>query len=175
MSAQVIELLERLAQAQAGAGRCMQPVAIVGPGNGGPKECLDAYEVANLLAAAGLPIVCGGRGGVMEAASRGAFDAQGIVVGILPEEDASAANRYLTVALPTGMGEMRNALIARSAVCLVAIGGGMGTLSEMALGLKWGKQVFALHEEMRLPGVKVAGSVEQLLEWVTTWLLERNS
>ena len=51
----------------------------------------------------------------------------------------------------------------------------MGTLSEMALGLKWGKQVFALHEEMQLPGVKVAGSVEQLLEWVTTWLLERNS
>ena len=109
----------------------------------------------------------------MQAASKGAHDAGGIAVGILPEEDVSAANPYLTVAIATGMGEMRNALIARSSVCLVAIGGGMGTLSEMALGLKWGKQVFALHRDIVLPGANIAKDVDQLIEWTTTWLLSR--
>jgi len=76
------------------------------------------------------------------------------------------------VAIPTGMGEMRNALIARSSICLVAIGGGMGTISEMALGLKWGKSVFALYEDVQLPGARIAGNVDQLVEWVLVWLVE---
>jgi uncharacterized protein (TIGR00725 family) len=169
----VVELLERLAAKQASAKRCKQPVGIIGPGDGGPDECLAAYQVANALARAGMSIVCGGRGGVMQAASKGAHDAGGIAVGILPEEDVNAANPYLTVAIPTGMGEMRNALIARSSICLVAIGGGMGTLSEMALGLKWGKQVFALYRDIALPGANIAKDVDQLIEWTTTWLLSR--
>jgi uncharacterized protein (TIGR00725 family) len=168
----VAELLRRLAAMQAGPARWMQPVGIIGPGDGGQVECLGAYQVANALARAGMAIVCGGRGGVMEAASRGAHDAAGVVVGILPEDDVRAANRYLTVAIPTGMGEMRNALIARSSACLVAIGGGMGTISEMALGLKCGKQVFALHAGIALPGMKNAQSVEQLVEWTAAWLLD---
>ena len=143
----------------------MQPVGIIGPGNGGEAECAAAWQVANALARAGMTIVCGGRGGVMEAASRGAHDAGGIAVGILPEEDTRAANRYLTVAIPTGMGEMRNAIIARSSLFLVAIGGGMGTISEMALGLKWEKEVFALYGDIVLPGAKYAQSVDQLIEW----------
>jgi uncharacterized protein (TIGR00725 family) len=155
-----------LARAQAGASRRPQPVGIIGPGDGGSRECQAAYEVANVLASAGVPIVCGGRGGVMEAASRGAADAAGIALGILPEEDLSGANPYLSVALPTGIGEMRNALIARGSVCLVAIGGGLGTLSEMALGLKWAKPVFTLYEDIQLPGADPAGNVEQLIEWV---------
>ena len=114
LSSRTSELLQQLAAIQAGAERWMQPVGIIGPGNGGEPECLAAYQVANALARAGMSIVCGGRGGVMEAASRGAHDAGGIVVGILPEEDIRAANRYLTVAIPTGMGEMRNAIIARN-------------------------------------------------------------
>ena len=68
---------------------------------------------------------------------------------------------------------MRNALIARSSICLVAIGGGMGTLSEVALGLKWGKQVFALYRDIPLPGVQVAKDVDQLIEWTTSWSLSR--
>lgn len=166
-------MLARLAAKQSAPERCRQPVGIIGPGDGGPDECLAAYQVARALARAGMSIVCGGRGGVMMAASRGAHDAGGLAIGILPEEDTRAANPYLTVAIPTGMGEMRNALIARSSICLVAIGGGMGTLSEMSLGLKWGKEVFALYRDIALPGAKVAQSVDQLIEWTTAWLLSR--
>lgn len=166
LSKAATERFELLAQAQASEGRRPQPVGIIGPGDGGGQECLAAYEIASVLAGAGVPIVCGGRGGVMEAASRGATEAGGIVLGILPEEDLSGANPYLTVALPTGIGEMRNALIARGSICLVAIGGGLGTLSEMALGLKWSKPVFTLYEDTQLPGARAAGDVSQLIEWV---------
>ena len=75
----------------------------------------------------------------MAAASRGARDGGGIAIGLLPEDDDRNANEWLSVAVATGMGEMRNALVARSA-SLAAIGGNMGTLSEMALGLKWGRR-----------------------------------
>lgn len=171
LSAYTVALLGQLAKKQASSHRCMQPVGIVGPGDGGEAVCTAAYQVAMALAQAGMAIVCGGRGGVMEAASRGASEAGGVVIGILPEDDARAANRYLSVAIPTGMGEMRNALIARSSICLVAIGGGMGTVSEVALGLKWGKPVFALYEEVVLPGLRFAQSPEQLIEGVAQWIL----
>jgi len=171
LSKAATERFERLAQAQGGAGRRPQPVGLIGPGDGGSRECEAAYEVAHVLARAGVPIVCGGRGGVMEAASRGASEAGGIALGILPEADLSGANRYLTVALPTGIGEMRNALIARGSFCLVAIGGGMGTLSEMALGLKWAKPVFTLYEDTRLPGAQACGDVDQLIDQVLECLV----
>ncbi len=173
LACHVVGLLNEVTAIQNGPERCMQPVGIIGPGNGGEVECLAAYQVAHALARAGMAIVCGGRGGVMEAAAQGARDAGGIVIGILPEDDVSAANKYLTIALATGMGEMRNALIARSSICLVAIGGGMGTISEMALGLKWGKAVFALYPDIALPGIKTAQSVEQLIEWTAGWLIRR--
>jgi uncharacterized protein (TIGR00725 family) len=110
----------------------------------------------------------------MEAASRGAAEAGGIAIGILPEDDVRSANKYLTVAIPTGMGEMRNAVIARSSLCLVAIGGGMGTISEMALGLKWGKNVFALYEDVRLEGARIAKNPGELLESVVRWLVDES-
>jgi len=129
-SPRVRELLAQLGARQSAPGRCRQPVGIIGPGDGGAEECLAAYQVANALARAGMSIVCGGRGGVMMAASKGASDAGGAAIGILPEEDASAANPYLTVALPTGIGEMRNALLrwlvdtqdVTVVVCLDAVG-----------------------------------------------------
>jgi len=171
-STRITELQQQLAVIQRGATRCLQPVGIIGPGDGGARECVAAHRVAAALAAAAMSIVCGGRAGVMGAASRGAAEAGGIVVGLLPEDDARSANRYLSVAIPTGMGEMRNALIARSSICLVAIGGGLGTISEMALGLKWGKSVFALYEDVQFPGARIAGNVAQLVEWVLVWLVE---
>lgn len=172
LSVPVIEALQRLAQKQQGPQRQRQPVAVIGPGDGSPGECEAAYAVAHALASAGMAIVCGGRGGVMAAASRGAADAGGVAVGILPEEDARAANEWLTVAVPTGMGEMRNAIIARSGVCLVAVGGGMGTLSEIALGLKWGKPVFVLHGDIALPGAVAADDLDDLLGKVVACLLD---
>lgn len=171
LPARAIELLEQLAIRQQGPDRYRQPVAIIGPGEGQTRECDAAYVVAASLASAGLAIVCGGRGGVMQAASRGATEAGGIAIGILPEEDARAANPYLTVAIPTGMGEMRNAVIARSAICLVAVGGGMGTLSEMALGLKWDKRVFTLHADLDLPGSMAAIDEGHMVELVAAYLL----
>ncbi len=171
LPAPVIEALERLAQRQRGPRRHRQPVAVIGPGDGGARECEAAYAVAAALARAGMAIICGGRGGVMAAASRGSSEAGGIAVGILPEDDDRNANEWLSVAVPTGMGEMRNAIIARSAVCLVAIGGNMGTLSEMALGLKWGKPVFVMYGDVALPGAVPADTVDELLARVLDCLL----
>jgi len=171
LSAPVIEALRRLAERQRGPERHRQPVAVIGPGDGGTRECETAYAVGYHLASAGMAVVCGGRGGVMAAASQGATEAGGMAIGILPEEDDRAANPWLSVAIPTGMGEMRNAIIARSGVCLVAVGGGMGTLSEMALGLKWGKPVFVLYGDIALPGAAQAAGLEDLLLRVAQQLL----
>ena len=96
------------------------------------------------LAARGAVVVCGGLGGVMEAACRGAKEAGGLTVGILPGTDRAAANAFVEVAIPTGLGEARNALVVRAADALIAVGGGYGTLSEIALALKAGKRVVGL-------------------------------
>jgi uncharacterized protein (TIGR00725 family) len=119
-------------------------VAVVGPGDASAEEESAAEQVGRLLGERGAVVVCGGLGGVMEAVCRGAREGGGTTVGILPGGDRSAANGYVDVALPTGMGEMRNALVARSADVLIAVGGEYGTLSEIALGLKAGKRVIGL-------------------------------
>ncbi len=165
-------LEQKVSVLQRSAKRFKQPVGLIGPGDGNAELCAAAYQIASRLARAGLSLVCGGRGGVMEAASRGAAEAGGVVVGLLPENDDAAANAYLSVAIPTGMGEMRNALIARSSLCLVAVGGGMGTLSEMAFGLKLGKPVFCLHPELELPGATPVADVNDAVHRVLSWLVQ---
>jgi uncharacterized protein (TIGR00725 family) len=105
-------------------------------------------------------LVCGGLGGAMEAACRGASEAGGVTVGILPGDDRSAANRFVEVAIPTGLGEARNALVVRSADALVAVGGGYGTLSEIAFALKAGKPVIGLGS-WEIEGVRAVESPEQ--------------
>jgi uncharacterized protein (TIGR00725 family) len=92
----------------------------------------------------GLVVLCGGRSGVMEAACRGVARAGGLSIGLLPGEEWDSANPYVTVPIATGIGVARNALIARAALCLIAVGGGNGTLSEIAFGLQFGRPVFAL-------------------------------
>lgn len=171
LSAPVIEALARLALRQKGIQRHRQPVAIIGPGDGGARECDAAHTIAHHLARAGMAVVCGGRGGVMAAAARGATEAGGIAIGILPEEDDRNANEWLSVAVPTGMGELRNAIVARSGVCLVAVGGNMGTLSEMAMGLKWGKPVFVIFGDVSLPGAIEVSDIEDMLLKVVNTLL----
>ena len=89
-------------------------------------------------------VVTGGLGGVMASASRGAASAGGLVVGLLPGADRSAANEWVTVAIPTGLGELRNGLVVRACDAMVAVGGGYGTLSEIALALKAGKRVVGI-------------------------------
>jgi uncharacterized protein (TIGR00725 family) len=119
-------------------------VAVVGPGDASPTELQLAEEVGAGLAAAGAVVVTGGLGGVMEAASRGARSRQGMTLGILPGEDRDAANGWVQVAVATGLGELRNGLVVRAADALVAIGGGHGTLSEVALALRIGRPVVGL-------------------------------
>jgi uncharacterized protein (TIGR00725 family) len=100
--------------------------------------------VGRLLALRGAVVVCGGLGGVMEAACRGASGEGGVAVGILPGLDRGAANPHVSVAVATGLGEVRNALVVRAADALIAVGGAYGTLSEIALALKAGKRVIGL-------------------------------
>ena len=119
-------------------------VAVVGPGEASPDELHTAEEVGAGLAAAGVVVVTGGLGGVMEAASRGARSRRGRTLGILPGDDRDAANGWVEIAVPTGMGELRNGLVVRAADAVVAIGGGHGTLSEVALALKLGRPVVGL-------------------------------
>ncbi len=114
---------------------------MVGPGDATAGERAVAEEVGRLLAEAGAVVVTGGHGGVMEAASKGAREAGGTTLGILPGADRREANQWVSVAVPTGMGEARNALVVRAADALVAVGGAWGTLSEIALARKTGKHV----------------------------------
>lgn len=119
-------------------------IGVIGPGRATKEQADDAEAVGNGLAASGAVLVCGGLGGVMEAACRGAKQAGGATVGILPGTERSGANPWVDVALPTGLGEARNALVVRASDALIAVGGEFGTLSEIALALKAGKPVVGL-------------------------------
>lgn len=119
-------------------------VSVIGQSKCSVEQDTTAYQLGRLLSAAGYAIVCGGTGGVMEAVARGASEAGGMCVGLLPGADSREGNRYLTLAIPTGLGHARNLLVVRAGVALVAIGGGYGTLSEIAFALTIGKTVIGL-------------------------------
>jgi uncharacterized protein (TIGR00725 family) len=119
----------------------------------------EAEAVGAELARRGAVVVCGGLGGVMEAACRGAKGAGGTTLGILPGSDRSAANEWVDVAVATGLGEARNVLLVRASDALVAVGGGYGTLSEVALALKTQRPVIGL-DTWDIPGVVGAASPE---------------
>jgi uncharacterized protein (TIGR00725 family) len=130
-------------------------VAVVGPGDADAGEVEAAEQVGAELARLGAVVVCGGLGGVMEAACRGAKEAGGTTVGILPGLDRSDANAYVDVAVATGLGEARNALVVRAADVLIAVGGAYGTLSEIALALKGGKRVVGIRS-WEISGIEIA-------------------
>lgn len=119
-------------------------IAVVGIGDEDQAACELAFEVGRLIGARGAVLICGGLGGVMNAAAKGAKETDGVTIGILPGKDREGASRYLDYALPTGLGHARNSVIAHAADGLVAVGGGFGTLSEIALALKLGKHVVGL-------------------------------
>jgi len=149
----------------------MKPIiAVIGGGTCTAEERAVAVETGQLLAQHGAVLVCGGLGGVMEAAAKGAKANGGTTVGILPGADPAAANVHIDVPLATGLGEMRNFLIVRTAHALIAIGGGVGTLSEIALAQRIGKPVVGLHDSFRnaLDIPRVANAAEAV-----RWALER--
>jgi uncharacterized protein (TIGR00725 family) len=119
-------------------------VAVVGGGICSSEEAGLAEAVGRGLAEAGATLVCGGMGGVMAAACRGAKSAGGLTVGVLPGISASEANPYVDVPIVTGMGEARNVIVVRTAMAVIAVGGEFGTLSEVAFALKLGRPVIGL-------------------------------
>ena len=119
-------------------------IAVIGAGAAIPELEEAAERVGRSLAERGAVVICGGLGGVMEAACRGAAGVGGTTVGILPGNDRRAANPWVGVALPTGMGEARNTLVVRAADAVIAVGGEFGTLSEIAFALKTGTRVIGI-------------------------------
>jgi uncharacterized protein (TIGR00725 family) len=119
-------------------------VAIIGAGDASPTVCDLAYAAGQAVARQGAVLTCGGRGGVMAAAARGAQSAGGLTIGILPGYDRGEANPYIEIAIATGMGEARNAIVVASADSVIALEGEGGTLSEIGFALKLGRPVVAL-------------------------------
>jgi uncharacterized protein (TIGR00725 family) len=119
-------------------------IAVIG-GRRTEKSLLkEAEETGRLIAGKGAVLVCGGLGGVMEAASRGAKAGGGLTVGILPQNDSKEANQFIDIPVVTGLGIGRNVIIARTADALIAVGGSYGTLSEIAFALQMGKPVVGI-------------------------------
>ena len=138
---------------------------MIGASDASPELVAQAEAAGRRLAELGALVVTGGRGGVMEAACRGAKQADGQTLGILPGLDRSEANEWVDVAVPTGLGEMRNALVVRSARAVVAIGGAWGTLSEIAFARNAGKPVFGVGSwELGKDGVTAVASGAEAAE-----------
>ena len=133
----------------------------------GPREPVGDQEataaaVGAAIASLGLVLLTGGKGGVMAAASRGAAENGGLVLGYVPDEDWRMANPHVTVPLATGIGPVRNALIARACPVLIAVGGGYGTLSEIAYGLHFDKLVLTIADAPVVDGAVICRDVADI-------------
>lgn len=145
-------------------------IAVIGNGLEDEAHNSLAFEVGAHLADAGCVVVNGGLGGVMQASAKGAKSKGGLTIGILPGLDPKAANPYIDIPIPTGMGEMRNLLIIRSAQAAIAVGGGYGTLSEMALALKASKPVVGIGTWDISPDIRKATDAPDAVRLVLTAL-----
>jgi len=139
-------------------------VGVIGSGSCYDDVCEVAYRIGQLLAERGVVVINGGLGGVMEAVSRGAKSRNGVVIGIIPGKRKADANPYCDYVIATDMGHARNMIIVHSSDVLIAIGGGYGTISEMAIALKEGKRVVAYKPSVMLDGLIVAESAEEAVE-----------
>lgn len=120
-------------------------VAVIGGSTCSPEESRIAEAVGRELALRGIMVACGGLGGVMEAAARGAYLAGGVTIGILPGNSREEANPYIRIPIVTGMGYARNAILVKSAQAVIAIGGAFGTLSEIAFALQYDLPVVGIN------------------------------
>ncbi|MDZ7374853.1 MAG: TIGR00725 family protein [candidate division KSB1 bacterium] len=139
-------------------------IAVLGSGVVGPEIYDLALQIGRLLAERGAIIVCGGLGGVMEAACRGAKEKGGITIGILPGTSRWDANPYVDYAVVTGMQDARNVIIVRTADAAIAVDGEYGTLSEIAFCLKLGVPVVSLAGWSFDPAIRVASTPEEAVE-----------
>jgi hypothetical protein len=139
-------------------------IAVIGASECSAEEAEQAYRVGRLVAGRGAVLFTGGLGGVMEAASRGAKEAGGLTVGILPGFSDQEANPYMDLPVTTGLSHARNVVLVRSCSAVIAVSGEYGTLSEIALALKLGKPVVALGGWEGIKGVRAANSPEDAVE-----------
>ncbi|NIO07180.1 MAG: TIGR00725 family protein [Deltaproteobacteria bacterium] len=137
-------------------------VSVVGGSSADDRTLALAESVGRLVGSRGGVIVCGGLGGVMEAASRGAKQSGGLTVGILPTYDASTGNPFLDIKIPSGMGHGRNLLVVASGDVVVAMPGSLGTQSEVAYALLLKRRVFGFDAWGHLQGVEVVSTIEEL-------------
>jgi len=157
-----IDLLDAVRWLQRESGRpARAPVSVIGPRAATASQLATAEALGREIADLGLAVLCGGLAGVMTAVAKGAKEAGGVAIGLLPEADWRDANPYITTAIASGVGLARNAIIAEAGLCIVAVGGGYGTLSEMAYGKQFGRQVFALENAPKVDDVVELASVEQ--------------
>ena len=131
-------------------------IGVIGAGTCDDRFHDLAYRVGKRIAEAGYPLICGGLGGVMEAACHGAHDAGGTTIGVLPGDSLRSANRYVTIPIATGIGIVRNVIIVRSSRVLIAVSGGSGTLSEIAFALQLGVPVVSLESHTPSPDITIA-------------------
>lgn len=140
-------------------------VSVIGGSTVSTDEYERARKLGELLAESGQEVVCGGLGGVMEGVCRGARDAGGHTIGILPGEDRSAANEFVETPIATGMGNARNALVVLNGDAVVAIDGSTGTLSEIGLALDYGRPVAGL-DTHRIDGIEHVETPKRAVEYI---------
>jgi uncharacterized protein (TIGR00725 family) len=144
-------------------------IAVVGSGSNDKEIKSLAQEVGREIARYGGVLVCGGLGGAMEAVAMGAKEMGGTTVGILPGDDQKSANKYIDYVVVTGMGHARNVIVVKSADVIIALPGGPGTLSEIALALKMGKQVISVGGFLpweKIEGVKSIKSPKEAVKYI---------
>jgi hypothetical protein len=146
-------------------------ISVIGAGQATAEEYAVAEDVGRLVAEAGAILVCGGLGGVMAAAARGAKEAGGSTLGILPGHDRSEANSYLDMVVATGMGHARNLAVVSSGDAVIAVGGEFGTLSEIGLAAKMGRPVVVLNgwrlqRDEGTPGIWYASTPREAISLV---------
>lgn len=141
-------------------------IGVIGAGECAAELAQQAEAVGRGIAEAGAALVCGGMGGVMEAACRGAKAAGGLTIGILPGPDRSGANEFVDIAIASGIGEARNLAIIRTSDVLIAVGGSYGTLSEIGFARKMGKKVVGL-KTWDIKGIVLAVTAEDAVQLAT--------
>ncbi|HHF7375592.1 TIGR00725 family protein [Legionella bozemanae] len=149
---------------QNSSNKIKQPIGVIGANMPEEDQYQKAFEIGRELSNLGLMVICGGRKGVMEAVCKGVRENNGISIGLLPEYTIESANQYVSIPLATGIGFARNALIASSSFCLIAIGGGNGTLSEVAYGLQFGKKVFSISCNLNVDELVKCNDVKTIVE-----------
>ena len=140
-------------------------IGVIGQGRDCSPELLqDAELVGYHIAQKGAVLICGGLGGVMEAACRGAKKGGGMTIGVLPTTQKTDANEFVDIPIVTGFGEARNIIIVRTADALIAVGGKYGTLSEIAFALSFGKPIVGLHTWQNFEPIFYASQPDEAVE-----------